>query len=112
MKKKYIIKKSQDFENIINEKKLVKTPYFNFFRKKNDLGYIRYGIGISNKIKNKVIKNKIKRQLKAIIRMHNIKQSSFDYVIIVKSNILRLDFLNFKAEFLKFFSKINNEGEK
>ncbi|MDD2489663.1 MAG: ribonuclease P protein component, partial [Bacilli bacterium] len=85
MRKVNIIKKNIDFERIITQKNFYKTPYFYIFVAKNELGFSRYGIGVSKKIKNVVTKNKIKRQVKAIINQNKLYNKAVDYVIIVNS---------------------------
>ena len=66
MKKQEILKKSYDFENIINKNNCTKNKYFSIFYNKNDIKNI-YGISVPKKIGNAVLRNKIKRQIKSII---------------------------------------------
>ena len=91
MNKKYIIRDTKDFKIVMSLKNIIKNQYFIIYMKDNNLNNNRYGISVSKKIGNAVIRNKIKRQLKEILRK-NIVNKTKDYVIIVKKEILDLNF--------------------
>ncbi|MGI6329439.1 MAG: ribonuclease P protein component [Bacilli bacterium] len=110
MKKKYIIKKSYDFKNLIKNGNKYSNSFFSFFINENKLGYSRFGISIPKKIGIAVKRNKIKRIIKNIIS-NNIKFfNNIDCVIIVNSNILEMDYYKIKKELIFFFKKIKKQG--
>ena len=56
---------------------------------KNDLPYNRFGIIISNKVSKKaVVRNKTKRQLRAILKKHSELKQGYDIIIIVLPEII------------------------
>ena len=63
MKKKEIIKKSNDYTKVINKNNKLKNKYYSLFYIKSD--NTLFGISIPKKIGNAVIRNKNKRQIKS-----------------------------------------------
>lgn len=89
MKKKYRIKRNEDFSKIIKQKRSWANSYFIIYTKENDLGHIRVGISVSKKIGNAVTRNKIKRQVRMIINQKFKFNISRDYIIIIRDNYLK-----------------------
>ena len=85
MKKKYVVKHSRDFENIIQNGKCKKNRSFIIHHKPNDLPFDKYGISVSKKLGNAVFRNKYKRIIRNIV--DNYKKSYInneDYIIILR----------------------------
>lgn len=97
---KYIIKKNDEFEYILNNGICVKNKYFVIYNIERKLENNRYGISVSKKIGHAVVRNKIKRRIKDIISKNSIK-SGYDYVIIVRKAINDLSYSDMKSELLK-----------
>ena len=77
------ISNSADYNTIYKSGKKIPGRYIIIYLLKNDLGYNRYGIVTSKKIGKAVVRNKVKRQLRAIIKNHIPKlKTSFDIVLI------------------------------
>ena len=104
MNKKYIIQKSNEFKIIMDLRNIIKNQYFIIYMKVNNLKYNRYGISVSKKIGNAVVRNKIKRQLKEILRK-NILNNTKDYVIIVRKEILDLNFIDMEYNLKQLIEK-------
>ena len=109
MKKTNIIKSSDEYIEIINNGRNIRSNNFSiYYRKNNDKN--RYGISVPKKTGKAVIRNKIKRRVKNIIDNNkNSMQSSYDYVIIIRKGILELTYLDMEKELLKL---ISNMGDK
>ena len=106
MKKKEIIKDNREFSRIINKNKSVKNRYYSIYYEKTDLKNL-YGISVPTKTGNAVIRNKLKRQVKNIIDNNkNYIQSSYNYVIILRKNLLDLDYQSKEKELINLFKKI------
>lgn len=111
MKKKEIIKKGSDFTKIINTNNKIKNKYYSIFyvNSNNTL----FGISIPKKTGKAVVRNKIKRQLKNIIDKNKINiQKNYNYVIIIRRDILELTYLEKEKELIKLFKKIGEKNEK
>lgn len=111
MKKNKIIKKSQEYTNIINMGNVVKNKYFSIFYKKDNSK--KYGISVPTKTGKAVIRNKIKRRVKNIID-NNEKyiQNNYNYVIITKRAILDLSYEEMEESLMYLFNKIGEYNEK
>ena len=68
----------------------------------------RFGVIISTKISKKaVVRNKIKRQIKAVIARELEKlKSSYDIVILTQKAIVEANFKDIEAELIKIFTKL------
>ena len=106
MKKIDIIKSSDEFTEIINKGKSVKSKYYSIYYRQNNSSN-RYGITIPKKLGVAVLRNKTKRRVKNIIDNNkNAMQNGYDYVIIVKKGILDLTFFDMEEELLSLIKKI------
>ena len=112
MKKNEIIKKNKDFSYILNKGKKIKNNYFSIFYYPNDNNN-HYGISIPTKTGNAVTRNKLKRQIKNIIDTNKKSiQTNYDYVIIIKKNILDLKYPQIEKYFLSLMTKIGEKDEE
>ena len=111
MKKKEIIKKSEDFTKIINNSKKIRNKYYSIFYIPNNITL--FGISIPKKTGTAVVRNKIKRQIKNIIDNNKIHiQKNYNYVIIIRKEILELSYLEKEKELITLFKRIGAENEK
>lgn len=93
MKKINVVKKNEDFKKILDMKKTIGNRYMVVYYNENNIYRNRYGISVSKKLGNAVIRNKIKRQVKNIIDKHeNLFKKNQDYIIIIKKAFLDLTF--------------------
>ena len=67
MKKINRIRRNQDFKAIIAKHHISKTDEFIVYTDVNQLGYTRIGVSVSSKLGNAIIRNQIKRQIRAMI---------------------------------------------
>lgn len=115
MKKQYRVKKSQEIEKIIKEKKFSSNPYLTIYKRKNsETGHFRYAISVGKKIGNAVERNRTKRLITAVIDHLNIDlDSSTDVFIIARVPIKELsyDMLYKQLEYL-FKKQRLLKGEK
>lgn len=81
--KKYRLVKDTDFRKIWSQGKAFHTKILNFKLLKNNLAVSRFGIIVGSKISKKsTVRNKIKRCLSEILRLHiNQIAPGFDLVI-------------------------------
>jgi len=111
MKKINIIKKNEDFKRIITSNKPLKGELFNIYIERTSEKFHHFGISVSKKVGNAVIRNKIKRRLKSIIDKKNY-QNGFNCIIIVKRAITLHKFCYIEEKLLEALNKLNIiEGE-
>lgn len=102
------LNKKKDFDQIFKTGRSFYCPILGLKFLKNNLNYNRFGIIIGLKVsKIAVVRNKIKRQIREVVKKEFPKKDSFyDIVIIVMKEIVNQDFLTIKKELLILANKI------
>ncbi|MBR1936087.1 MAG: ribonuclease P protein component [Bacilli bacterium] len=106
MKKLYIVKKTKDFEDIINNGTNLKNKLFVVHCKNNNLPYDRFGISVSKKLGNAVFRNYYKRIIRSII--DNYKKdyvNSKDYIIILRKEAINKSYSELENELIALLNK-------
>lgn len=69
----------------------------------------RYGLSVSKKIGNAVVRNKLKRRLREIIRnFENEKDfKGYDIIFIARKPVVKLDYQSLKKDVEKLYKKMN-----
>ena len=112
MKKKEIIKNSNEFTKIIHTCPYKKNEHYIIYYKKNNINN-RYGISIPKKTGKANIRNKIKRRIKNIIDLNKkIMHKPYDYVIIIRKRILELDYKEMELSLINLMEKIGENNEE
>lgn len=99
MNKKYIIKKNEEIQQIIGDSNKKINKYFVIYFRKNNYNFNRYCISVSKKIGKANVRNLYKRRIKDILMKNNINFSK-DYVIILRVNILNLNYEQIQNELI------------
>ena len=87
------IRKNEDFGVAINNGHATRLPSYLIFTKETELGFTRIGLSVSKKLGGAVIRNRIKRQVRAMCQeLIDFKARSLDIVIIVKQPFLNKTF--------------------
>jgi len=94
MKNQNIIKKNYHFQRIINNKRFINSKSFVIYYKNKSENNFMYGISVGKKIGNSVLRNKLKRQIRHMIKkcFDKIKNKQIEAVIIAKSFMLQKTF--------------------
>lgn len=113
MKKTKRIKKSYEFQTIIEQKKYqANDQYVIYYQPKKELEH-RIGISVGKKIGNAVTRNKIKRQVRMMVLEKKVQNLAFDCIIIVRPKYLKKDFKENSEKLFSLIDKIKSkEGEK
>ena len=111
MKKVNIIKKSSDFDRIINQNKPYRYKDYMIFLERIENNTHRFGLSVGKKVGNAVNRNKIKRRLKAIIDEKNY-QNGFNCIIIVGKGINEKSFEEMKKNLNDALENLNIEERK
>lgn len=106
MNKKYILRESRFFNEIINNTKPIRKQYISIYKKENNISNNRFGICVSKKQGNAVYRNKIKRKVKEAIRKLNMFQGNIDYIIVIlKRTENNEDFIELEKEIFEILNK-------
>jgi ribonuclease P protein component len=86
MKRKFRVRKHQEFDSIIRQGHFVKSHHFVVYYHRKDEAVTRIGISVSKKNGNAVTRNKIKRQVRATIATAYSLNKPLDIIIIVRAS--------------------------
>jgi len=101
------IKSNEDFVYTVRNSRALKSPSYIVHFKNNELSICRVGISVSKKLANAVMRNRIKRQIRAMCdSLINYSLHAFDIVIVVKEPFLKNDFNTNKELLMKIFEQI------
>ena len=93
MKRIETIKDSKSFNDIIKNGKFIKNQYFVIYYMKSENENNKYGIAVSNKLGKAVVRNKLKRQARAIIdEYRNLFKNNFNYIIMIRKTCKEAEF--------------------
>jgi ribonuclease P protein component len=105
MNKKYIVKKNEEIQNIVNNSSKVVNKYYVVYYLTNDLSFSRFCVSVSKKIGKANIRNLYKRRIKDIL-MKNKLDKNYDCVIILRKAILDINYDLLKKELLSILEDI------
>ena len=107
--KKYRLIKDKDFARVARYGQKAYGSQFNLKWIENHKHYSRWGIIVSLKVDKKaVVRNKIKRRLRAILREEiDSLAPGWDVIIITKDRIKELDYSQLQSIFLEILNKKN-----
>ena len=111
MKKINVLKESRDFDRIIKNNKPYKYKDYIIYLERNTNDVYKFGLSVGKKIGNAVKRNKVKRQLKAIISEKDY-QNNFNCIIIVGKGINERTFEERKENLLIALKNLNLMKEK
>ena len=106
MKKINILKNSRDFDRIIKTYKPYKYKDYIIYLEKNTNDVYKFGLSVGKKIGNAVNRNKVKRQLKAIISEKDY-QNNFNCIIIVGRGIKEKSFIEMRENLFIALKNLN-----
>lgn len=107
MNKQYRVKKSKEIEEILKNHRFSSNPYFTIYiKEQHETNHFRYAMSVGKKIGNAVVRNQIKRQIRAIVRKFSVI-STIDVFVIARSNVLKLTFQEMEKELKALFQKQN-----
>lgn len=112
MDKLHRVRKNEDFQTIIKDRKSVANAKFVVYYKKNDLSFLRVGISVSKKLGKAVVRNKIKRQVRMMAKELFDQSEGIDYIIIVRNKFLDDSYQGNKKDLLFLHNKINKRMDK
>ena len=103
------LKNSESFLEIISKgQKFTESGLTFYFLKKNDLTESKFGVSIKKITGNAVYRNKLKRQIKNLIRLNQEKIKSFDIVVINYQKRLKpIEYSELDYIFNKFFNNLS-----
>ncbi len=107
MKKNEVVKKEQDFNRIIKYSPFIKNKCFVIYIRKKKVENPCFGLAISKKTGNAVCRNKLKRQVRAMIdEVKEIFPKERDYIIMIKRSCVESSFQEMKSNLIELIKEI------
>jgi ribonuclease P protein component len=110
MEKANRIKKRKEFEDIIASSVSLKTKRFVVYFRENKSGRLRVGLSVSRKNGNAVRRNKIKRQVRAMVGRNANMNKPLDVIIIIRTSYDVKAFHDEEAELASSLKKIGDQN--
>ena len=104
------LNKSSEFQKVKKSGKFYPSRCFNgYFLVDEEISENTYGIVVSKRVGNAVIRNHTKIRVREAIRASLVLKSTknLKLVLILKKNVLDLAFIDLKSDIDKFFNKAN-----
>lgn len=96
------LKKNYEFRRLYSKGKSTATACLAMYCRKNGSGRNRIGYTVSNKIGHAVVRNRIRRRLREIYRLHETDLvQGYDIVIVARMRAHDADYHRLEADFLK-----------
>lgn len=112
MKKYEIIKNNKYFNHIIRNGNFIKDKNFVIYYVKNDGHNPHFGIAIKKKIGNAVLRNRLKRQTRAIIdKNRKLFKFGQDYIIMIREGCILSNFNVMNVSLIHLMKGKNYEEE-
>ncbi|NLO89788.1 MAG: ribonuclease P protein component [Clostridia bacterium] len=106
LKKDLRIKQNADFRRVYRAGKAVPGKFLVLIYRENGVGITRFGFSISKKIGKAVVRNRVKRVLSEICRLHLFEvKEGYDIVFIGRRGVGEVSFRDLEKEFFKLIKK-------
>ena len=110
MKKRFRVKRNEEFQKIITRRKSVTGKAFIlYYGPSFSFASGRVGISASKKLGNAVVRNKIKRQVRMMAMELTRFEIKYDIIIIVRNKYLERTFEDNKKELLTLSETVYNK---
>ena len=108
MKVKYRVKDKQEFQDIYKKGIRLNFEFVKARYLANKLSYSRVGISVPTKCGNAVIRNKIKRQIRAVLAHKMNFTQPIDIIIVATTNYSVMNFEKVNADLTELLKKVGN----
>jgi ribonuclease P protein component len=106
MKRHYTIKKTKEIDAIFKLKKSKANQYFTIVYQEIDQPHFKYALSIGRKYGNAVMRNLMKRRLRAIVQINkDMIRNTMQFIIVVKPSSKDLEFQEIKKHVEDLFNR-------
>jgi len=107
MKKEYRVKRNEEFQKIIAKHHSHANGSFVLYVNKANEQHARVGISVSKKLGNAVVRNKIKRQIREMIKhVVDFESCDKDLIVIARMGYLNLSFWDNEKNLENLYKKV------
>ena len=102
------LKKNHEFRRLYSKGKSTAAPTLVCYCRKNGRDLNRVGYTVSNKIGNAVTRNRIRRRLREIYRLHeHAMRPGYDIVLVARHRAAEADYHCLERDVLRSFEKLS-----
>ncbi len=102
------LKKNSDFRRLYTKGKSAATPWLVLYCRNNRGSALRAGYTVSTKLGHAVVRNRVRRQLREIVRLHTAElKPDRDIVIVARSRAVGANYQDLERAFLKACKKLD-----
>lgn len=108
------LKKNYEFRRLYSKRKSCANAYLVVYCRKNRSGRNRIGYTVSNKVGHAVVRNRIRRRLREIYRLHEREIArGYDLVVVSRVRACAADYHQLETAFLSACAKLGllTEGD-
>ena len=106
MKRAVTLKENYEFRRIYRKGKSLVSPQMVLYWQKNRQGQSRLGITVSTKLGHAVVRNRTRRRLREIYRLHEDRfLPGCDIVVVARSRAVEAPFADLTASYLRLAEK-------
>jgi len=109
MKKEYRVRKTQEFQRIMQKKQFVVNQSFSLYYDSKQEEHGRFGVSCSKKLGNAVVRNKTKRQARMMLLELEATAFPFDGIVIVRQGYFSLSYEENKKNLDSLLKKVKIE---
>lgn len=96
-----VIKSNEDFRKVYSNKNSRANKLLVMYILKNDLNCTRFGISVSKKVGNSVVRHRLTRLIRESIRLNtDLFESGYDVVIVARTDLAGKGFLETQSALL------------
>lgn len=99
------LKKNKEFNYIFKKGKYINSSNFLIYYLNTRYQFSKFGISVSKKVGNSVVRSRTKRVMSEVIRVNLEKVKTNNYIIVLKPSFAELSFSQVEAEFLAVLKK-------
>jgi len=107
------IKHNYEFRRLYNAGKSAATGHIAVYCKRSRRGVSQLGITVGTKVGKAVIRNRVRRRLREIYRLHERTiRRGFDIVVVARVKSRTATYQQLEADFLRLMDKLELKGER
>ena len=106
------MKNNYEFRRLYSKGRFASTPLMAVYVRKNRTRRNKLGLTVSTKLGNAVVRNRIRRRLREIYRLHEQEiLPGFDIVVVGRSAISKADYHRMETDFLRLAEKLGLKAD-
>ena len=108
MKQTVSLKLNREFRRLYQKGKSAVDPFLAVYCRKNRLGFSRLGLTVGTKVGHAVVRNRLRRRLREIYRLHEASFCrGYDLVVVARSRAVDADYRQLERAYLALARRLD-----